>query len=200
MFVRAEQGIHVTAVGCRQGQAEPVHAVHQHAQPGAQVTRHHIHQAHLPAMAVEQHQSLDATGGHAFTDLGPKPDYCFRFECQRTGKLCMLRAEAHSLGRQKQSRYLGRDVWQGMGNHTIHQGAVHLQGQMRAVLFRGCHGQHGNQAIERACCAGLVELRAGPVSPEAGRCLHGCILPRAVGLLRLTGPCRSRRRKQSPVL
>ena len=139
VLMRAEERIYIAAIGRGEGQAKPVDAIDQHAEPGAQVSRHHIHQADLAAVAVEQHHAFHPGGGHAFADLGPDADHGFRLEGQGAGKLRVFRAVPHGLGGQKQGGNIGGNMGQRMRYHAIDQRAVHLQWQVRTMLLGGSY-------------------------------------------------------------
>ena len=143
--MRAEQRRHGRTSRIQQRQVEPVDAVHQQTKPGAQVPRHHIKQADLPAMGVEQHQLFDTRGGHGLGDVGPQPEDGVGFERECAGKRRVFRAETDGLRGQKQHRLAGRQVRQRGCHNTLDQGGVHVQRQMRAVLLNRGHGQHGNR-------------------------------------------------------
>ncbi|MCY1368886.1 hypothetical protein D9M69_558920 [compost metagenome] len=172
MFLVAEHRIQVAAGLIQQRQMEPVHAVDQHAQPGAQVARHHIHQAHLPAVGVEQHQLLHAAGRHALADLGPQAQHRFGFQRERAGEARVFGRVAHGLRGQEQRGQIRRDVRDARGDHTVGDVGVHRQRQVRAVLLDRGHGQHGHGAR----LVQQVKVGGGEVGPVAQGACHVPIL------------------------
>ena len=61
MLLRGKKALDLRGKGHR----IPVAGERQYVVPGTQVPRHNVHDAHLPAMGVEQHELFHARTGHA---------------------------------------------------------------------------------------------------------------------------------------
>ena len=114
-------------------------------------------------MGIEQHQLAQPRTRHGFAHLTPHPQQSFRRQREGSGKSLVLGAQAQGLGWQHQHLVFGRQVWQSGLHHPVHQLRVHIQGQMRAMLFGGAQGQHGHRAL-RIHARKILSVELGPIT------------------------------------
>ena len=160
VLLRREEGVDVIA----ERQSKPVGAEHQHVESGAQIARHDIHHAQLPAVRIEEHQLFDASAVNAFANFRPHRDQGFGFEREGAWKAQMFIAFTHLLCRQKQ-RPGGAKVRQCRRDHAIDQICIHRNRQMRPMLLDGSNRQHGDQVVI-ARCGELSKVVGGQIGPE----------------------------------
>ena len=180
MLVGAELRGHRRARLVEQRQIKPVDAIHQHAEPGAQIPRHHIEQPDLTAVRIKQHQFVDAGGRHRFGNFRPQANEGVGFERQRAGKARVFGAETDRLRRQKQRGQIIRQVRQRGGNDALGQRRIDVERQVRAVLFSRGHRQHGDAARQIE----LGKVGTFKIGPETGQGRTGRFFDRHPGIFK----------------
>ncbi len=176
VFIGGKAGVEVVAVFVEQWQVEPAGVVDEQAKAGADVACHHVHQAAVAAVAVEDEEFSHAAAGHRCGDVEPEVENGFGAQCEGAGKALVFGAEADGLGGQGVNRGIGWQVWCGGLQNAFQKIGIDRQGQVRAVLFGGGHGQDGDGArgVERGEGGGAEVGPAGHGGGrESGRCGGG---------------------------
>ena len=168
VFLGAEQAHHRFS----QWQLVPTGAKHQQAMAGAQLAGHHIHQADISPMGVEQDHFFQARTGHTSANVTPQFDQGGRGHAEGARKRRVLGAQTQVLGGQKQHRISAGQVGERRRHHAIHQGGVHIQGQMGTMLLCGTQGQNGHSP----CGVEQCKVAGGELGPEMRLDVHPCIL------------------------
>lgn len=188
VFIGGKAGVEVVAVFVEQWQVEPAGVVDQKAKAGADVACHHIHQAAVAAVAVEDEEFAHAAAGHRCGDIEPEVEDGFGAQREGAGEALVFGAEADGLGGQGVDRGIGQQVRRGGLQNAFQKIGIDGQGQVWAVLFGGGHGQDGNGArgIERGEGGGAEVGPAGHgggngvghATDGSGPTLELCELPR----------------------
>lgn len=188
VFVGTEAGVEVVAMFVEQWQVEPAGVVDEQAKAGADVACHHIHQAAVAAVAVEDEEFAHAAAGHRCGDIEPEVEDGFGAQREGAGEALVFGAEADGLRGQGVNGRIRRQVWCGGLQDAFEQVGIDGQGQVRAVLFGSGHGQDGNGARGIECGeGGGAEIGpaghgggngVGHATDGSGPTLELCELPR----------------------
>lgn len=168
VFIGGKAGVEVVAVCVEQWQVEPAGVADQKAKAGADVACDHVHQAAVAAVAVEDEEFAHAAAGHGCGDVEPEVEDGLGAQREGAGEALVFGAEADGLGGQGVDRGIGRQVRRGSLQDAVEQVGIDGQGQVRAVLFGGGHGQDGDGArgVERGEGGGA---EVGPAGHGGGR-------------------------------
>lgn len=113
VFVGGKAGVEVVAVFVEQWQVEPAGVVDEQAKAGADVACHHVHQAAVAAVAVEDEEFAHAAAGHRCGDIEPEVEDGFGAQREGAGEALVFGAEADGLGGQGVDRGIGQQVRRG---------------------------------------------------------------------------------------
>lgn len=168
VFIGGKAGVEVVAVFVEQWQVEPAGVADQKAKAGADVACDHVHQAAVAAVAVEDEEFAHAAAGHGCGDVEPEVEDGLGAQREGAGEALVFGAEADGLGGQGVDGRIGRQVRRGGLQDAVEQVGIDGQGQVRAVLFGGGHGQDGDGArgVERGEGGGA---EVGPAGHGGGR-------------------------------